>query len=166
MVTVMNIDRISRQRSEILTIAASANLVEAANKMTENEVGSLLALNDSGKIIGIVTEHDIVVKVVAAGLAPKDFIVDAIMTKTVISCAPSIASEEAQRIMAVHGIRHLPIVEDGIPVGMVSSRDILAQQLSAMRAMVQKQSRILQVLEYEHPGITTLQKDRAGRVVI
>jgi CBS domain-containing protein len=57
-------------------------------------------------------------------------------------------------------------VDDGVLVGMISSRDILAHQLSAARAIVREQSKFIQELEMEYPGITSIRKDHSGRVVI
>ena len=68
--------------------------------------------------------------------------------------------------MAKHGIRHLPIVDDGVAVGMISSRDILAQELEASKAVIQHQSAVLKELERTHPGITKLQVSASGRIVI
>ncbi len=166
MVTVQSVDRISKRRGGIFSISADATAAEAAKKMKHCQIGCLLALDCQGKMVGIVSERDIVAKIVAGGADVTATKVEKIMSKTIVSCPPGTPAHEAQRIMATHGIRHLPILVDGVPVGMVSSRDIMAQELSAMRAVVQKQSKLLQQLEEQHPGITRLDTDRAGRVVI
>lgn len=166
MVAAKGVDRISKRVGEVVTIPGEASVLDAARRMRQAQVGCLLAVNANGKVVGIVTEHDLAVKIVAPQVDAATTPVADIMTRTIISCAPGTPTHEAQRIMAMHNIRHLPIVENGGPIGMVSSRDILAQQLSDMKAVVQKQAKVLHQLEAEHPGITALQKDHAGRVVI
>ena len=165
MLTVKSVGRIARRDGGVQTISSGATAVDAACRMREAQVGSLLVLNANGTVVGIVTEHDLAIKIVASGTSPAVGVAE-IMTRAVISCLPGTTAEQAQRIMAVHNIRHLPIVEDGQPLGMVSSRDILARQLSAAKAVVQRQSKVLRQLETEYPGITAIEKDRAGRVVI
>lgn len=166
MITAKTVDRISRRRAEILTISAEASVAQAAVKMQESQVGCLLALSRTGKVCGIITERDIVNKVVATGDSPQVVRVEDVMNKSVISCAPNTPADEAHRLMADHRIRHLPIIEHGVPIGMISSRDLLAHQLSVMQAMVQHQAKILDQLEVEHPGITQLQRTSSGRLVI
>ena len=116
--------------------------------------------------MGIVTERDIIRGVVAKSIDPAATKVEQIMTQHVISCKLDTSAAKAQKIMAEHGIRHLPIVEDGIPVGMISSRDVLAHQLSATLTMATRQLQILQDLEEAHPGITSLKKDAGGRIIL
>jgi CBS domain-containing protein len=160
------VDRICKRQGAILTIASDAAILDAAVKMQHSQVGCLLALNGSGTLVGIITERDIINKVVADRADPAATRVERVMSRNIVTCSPGTATDEAQRIMAIHQIRHLPIVQNGVPVGMVSSRDLLAAQLSAVKAVVQKQARILRQLEVEYPGITRLDKDSAGRVVI
>jgi len=68
--------------------------------------------------------------------------------------------------MADHNIRHLPIVESGRALGMISSRDVLAHQLATVQAVARQQSKLLHDLEHQHPGISHIVKDGFGRVVI
>lgn len=166
MVTAKSVDRISKRRGEILAIDAQATIFQAAGKMKDSQIGCLLALSRNGKVVGIVTERDIVAKVVAEGGSAAVVRVEDIMTRSVVSVVPGTPAQDAQRLMATHGIRHLPIIEKGVPVGMVSSRDLLSHQLSAVQAIVKEQSRVLTTLEKEHPGITRLETTASGRVVI
>ncbi|RPI59884.1 MAG: CBS domain-containing protein [Planctomycetaceae bacterium] len=166
MLTVQKVDRLTRQHAEILTIPADASIVHAAEMMRRHNVGCLLVLDAGGNLDGLLTERDIISQVVATGENPFNVRVGKVMTRKVLTCSPDMSADEAQQIMAANAIRHLPIVENGKPVGMVSSRDILAQQVSAMRIEIQQHTRILDQLENEHPGISRLQTDNSGRVVI
>lgn len=166
MSTVQSIERVVRKDGRVITVSAETDVVTAARRMHDNQVGCLVVVDSARRIIGIVTERDILSKVVAKAANPATIPVKSIMTDGVISCGMDTSIGRARRIMAQHQIRHLPIIEDGVGLGMISSRDILAHELSTTRAIARHQSKILQELELEFPGITELRRDTAGRVVI
>ncbi len=166
MAVVKQIERIVKREGTVLTVDATETVAAAARRMTQNRIGSLVVVNPNGRIAGVVTERDILSKVVAACADPATVRVSAVMTPRVVACSPDTTITKAQQIMAGHGIRHLPIVEDGVLMGMISSRDILAHQLSATRAVVRRQSKIIHDLEREHPGITAIRRDPSGRVLL
>jgi CBS domain-containing protein len=166
MSSLRRIERIAKRYGKVLTASPDETIPAAARRMTEADVGSLLVLDGVGKVVGILTERDLLKKVIAKAQDAATVFVRDVMTRTVISCTMNSTCEEANRLMAHHKIRHLPIIENGVPVGMISSRDVLAHQLSASQALVRRQARVLADLENEHPGITQIQKDRTGRVVI
>ena len=151
---------------KVLTIDADCTVAQAAQTMERHRVGCLLAVDCEKKVVGILTERDIVNEVVARSADPNEVPVCEIMTADVVSCDVDTSITKAQEIMARHSIRHLPILHAGEPVGMISIRDILAHQLSAVREIARQQSRVLQQLETQHPGITQLETDQAGRIVI
>ena len=165
MMSVTKVGRAYERPAQLLTISAHASVAEGARKMLDNEVGSLVVKDDGGRAVGILTERDVMNEVVAKSRNPATTTVLQVMTRELISCAQGTPIAKAQRIMAEHGIRHLPVVRDGVPVGMISSRDVMAHQLSAARSLARRQTKILQSLETEHPGITKLEKDKAGRIV-
>jgi CBS domain-containing protein len=151
---------------EVLTVDPDQSVAEAAEKMRSHNIGCLVVIGQAERIVGILTERDIISKVVAVGGDAKDVLVAEVMTRKIVACSLDTPLSRAQQIMAQHGIRHLPIVENGRPVGMISSRDMLAHQLQAVQAVVRRQGMVLHQLEKEHPGITRIETDRAGRVVI
>jgi signal-transduction protein with cAMP-binding, CBS, and nucleotidyltransferase domain len=166
MSTVRQIDRMVKHGGDVLTVWMGASVAAAAQKMCANEVGCLIVVDGHSKAIGVITERDVISKVVAKSLDPSGTTVAEAMTAQIISCKFDMTVQQAQQIMSEHGIRHLPIIQNGVPVGMVSSRDVMAHRLSAAEAVVKKQYRILVDLEHEYPGITQLEKDHAGRIVI
>ena len=165
MTTVKQIERMVRREGHVLTISTKDSVADAAKRMNENDIGSLIVMNTRSSIVGILTERDIIGKVVAQAKDPTATNVTEVMTKQVVACGLDTSVTKAQRIMAEYGIRHLPIIEEGVPVGMISSRDVLAHQLSTAEALARQQFAVLQDLEGEYPGITKLQMDNAGRVV-
>ena len=166
MSNVKRIERIVKRDGKVHTVKSQATVATAAKEMRKYHVGCLIVVDKSGGVVGIVTERDIIDKVVAKTSDPLSICVSAIMTPKVISCSMQTEIPKARKLMARHGTRHLPIIEGTAAVGMISSRDIMAHELSATRAIVRKQSQVLTELEQSHPGITKLQKDSGGRIVI
>jgi len=129
--------------SEIMTKAAVIDqpgdtLVEAARKMWEQQTGSLLVL-DGSDLVGILTERDIL-KAVATGTALEDTRISQVMSKDLISVGPGTSLREAAKIMADRWIRHLPVLDAGKLVGVLSQRDlagVLAGALNEPEALHQ-----------------------------
>jgi CBS domain-containing protein len=116
------------KRSPVI-INPKSTVQDAAKEMKGEGVGSLIVI-DSGKPIGIITESDILKKVVAEGLNSSKILVDDIMTSPIITVKPDTTIEEAIKTMGELGIRRLPVVEKGKLLGMTTEKDIL--QVSPM----------------------------------
>jgi diguanylate cyclase (GGDEF)-like protein/putative nucleotidyltransferase with HDIG domain len=131
-------DVIVERPAEIITISHNATIKAAAAKMFTNKVACLIVNNDNGNFIGVVTERDIVNRVVAASMDIEKTTIDEIMTTQVISCSPNTPSSKIREIMTSHQIRHLPIVYNKVVVGIVSTRDLMARQLLEDRAAAEE----------------------------
>lgn len=127
--------------SEIMTKAAVSDaaddtLAEAATRMWNAQTGSLLVM-DGESLVGIVTERDLL-RAVANGLQPDQVPLKDVMRTDVLTAGPQTTLREAAKIMATRWIRHLPIVENGKVVGIVSQRDltgVLAEALHEPEAL-------------------------------
>jgi CBS domain-containing protein len=113
--------------SEIMTPAAVTDraddtLAEAARKMWEQQTGSLV-VTEGDELIGILTERDIL-RAVATGIPLESTSVSDAMAKDVITAPPGMSLREAARIMTEKWIRHLPVVDRGALVGILSQRDL------------------------------------------
>ena len=113
--------------SEIMTNAAVIDqpddtLSEAARKMWEQQTGSLLVM-DGDDLVGIVTERD-VLKAVATGMAVDDTRISQVMSKDLVTVGPGTSLREAAKVMAERWIRHLPVLDNGKLVGVISQRDL------------------------------------------
>jgi CBS domain-containing protein len=109
---------------DVLTVAPEDTLGEVATKMVERGVGSVVVA-DFGRIIGVLTERDIM-RAVAARTHSSDARVREWMTADPITATADMSVEDAAKTMFDHGFRHLPIVEGERAVGIVSIRDVAA----------------------------------------
>ena len=119
---------------EILSIGPKNTLLEMAGVLSKNRVGALLVVNEHGKLVGIVSERDIVKKMVELGDGVTSCLVQTVMTQSIISCAPEDSVITTLAIMNKNNIRHLPVVVNGEPLTMLSIRefDIACQHLEAL----------------------------------
>jgi CBS domain-containing protein len=160
-----SVDRILRNRCKVVCVDPNTTMAQAAHRMRICNISSLVVTNEQGLVVGIVTERD-VVELVVLKKDPATATVAQSMSQRMVTCSPQTTIPEALRLMTKHGIRHLPVVHEGKPIGMVSSRDILAYELEKTREVVQSQSLVLRELESSYPGITRVQLSAGGRVVI
>jgi len=133
--TVKDIGQVVEQPNRLVAIKENATVAEAAKKMSDNQIGSLVVFNTDGKFAGVLTERDMLKKVLTSYSAPTNLLVREIMTDEPISCGMDTTIEKVEQLMAEHKIRHVPVVKDGVPIGMVSSRDVIAYQLHSNKAM-------------------------------
>jgi CBS domain-containing protein len=108
--------------SDVLTVDPSDTIGETAQKMVERGVSSAV-VSDYGTLIGIVTERDLT-RAVAGRVHTSEARVREWMTSDPITLGPDASADEAARIMLDNGFRHVPIVDEGRAVGIVSIRDV------------------------------------------
>lgn len=106
----------------LLTIVGTESVLAAARCMAERKVRSILVV-DRDRLIGVFTGTDMIGRVVAAGLSPENTAVAQVMTPDPVTIGPETLAIEALRLMQEGGYRHLPIVEDGRLLGIVSRKD-------------------------------------------
>ena len=103
---------------------SSENVREVARKMSDRNVGAVAVL-DSGKLVGIFSERDLMKRVVAEGRDPEKTQVQNVMTKDIIVAESADDLDSALQKMHSLGCRHLPVVDAGNLIGMISLRDLL-----------------------------------------
>lgn len=116
---------------EPVTIDLGATVLQAAQKMSESNKGAILVVAE-GRLQGIFTERDLLTRVVAANRDPQDTKVDDVMSSRLVVGQPSDDFQTGLRRMVTNSCRHLPVVEQGRVIGMVSRRDLMAQDILAM----------------------------------
>ena len=108
----------------IFHASASDNVRDVAKMMSDKNVGAV-AILDSGRLVGIFSERDLMKRVVAEGLNPEKTKIANVMTKDIVAGKPEDDINQALQKMHSVGCRHLPIIDSGNLVGMVSLRDLL-----------------------------------------
>ena len=111
--------------SPVISISENENVVKAATLMREQKVGAIIITNNEGKPVGIVTERDIVNRVVADGNAPNEIRVKDIMTAPLKTVDPEMNIMDAMNLMDKMNIRRLGVRYKGDLVGIISDRNII-----------------------------------------
>jgi CBS domain-containing protein len=121
------------------TVEPDASVVEAARTMRERDTG-IVPVVENGKLIGTVTDRDIVVRLIAEGRDPGSATVREIASTDLVTVDPQQDLDEGLRLMARHKVRRLPVVEtDGRLVGIVSQADVARQEDDARTGEVVEQ---------------------------
>jgi CBS domain-containing protein len=136
-------DIISNQK--ILALPADASVRVAARAMAGHHVGSVMVV-EQRKLVGIFTERDGLTRVLAAGVDPDTTELSAVMTRRVMTISPDRSLVNALHQMHDNGFRHMPVVEDGVPVGMVSVRDALGSDLLEFEHQAEIKDRLSEVM--------------------
>ena len=126
MATVQKI--LDHKGAAVVTCAPTATVLDSARLMNQHGIGGVVVV-DAGKVLGIFTERDVLRRVVAAQQDPATTRLLDVMTTPVISCEPGTQVDECRAIVTARRVRHLPVVQDGKLVGVITSGDILAHQL-------------------------------------
>jgi len=164
--TIRETDLSTRRLEPILTIDQYETVAAAARKMADYDVGCLIVLGNDRQVVGIVSERDITARVVARRIDPTETAVARIMTRNVVACRLHTPLDQVRRMMSAHNVRHMPVIEDGAPLGMVSVRDLLAYELQHWQEVAAEQSRLIEDIEREHPEVVHWRRDPSGRLVI
>lgn len=114
---------------DILLMSQDMTVREAVRRMTKENYGSVLVEHD-GKFVGIFTERDALSRVLTEGRNPDTTTLHEVMTHNPVSVHPDRPLVNALHMMYQYGFRHVPVVEDGRPIGVVSVRDALGAELS------------------------------------
>lgn len=140
---------ILKQKSQdIWHISPDACVYDAIEIMAEKYVGALLVIAE-GKLVGVVSERDYARKVILQGKSSKQTQVKEIMTSPAIFVTPEQTIEDSMRIMTEKHIRHLPVVENGKILGVVSIGDLVKWMLSAQQHTI---SQLHNYINSQYPG--------------
>lgn len=133
------IRQLLRGKHDVYSIAPEATVLEALQLMADKNVGALLVLKE-GRLTGIFSERDYARKVVLQGKASKETPVAEIMTAKVVTIDPDRSAGECMALMTEKRFRHLPVMENGQLLGVISMGD-------AVRAVVEEQRFTITQLE-------------------
>jgi len=110
--------------NNLKSLPKSASIWEAANMMRENDIGDVVVIGEDSKILGIVTDRDIVVRAIAQGKDPSTTKLEEITSKDLVTVSSTDDADQAVRLMREKAIRRLPVVDGDRPVGFVSIGDL------------------------------------------
>lgn len=114
--------------SPVITMRSNAKVSEAASAMCAHNIGSLVVVDSNEKPIGIITERDMIRKVVVTSRNPKSVDVTQIMSSPLVTGDPDMDLEDSAKLMINKKIKRLPIVDQGRIVGIVTFTDLIRAQ--------------------------------------
>jgi len=123
---------LSVKGTEVLTIEPTTNLAAAAKLLAERKIGALVVTGPDQRVVGIVSERDIVQELAAHGPAALDLALTEVMTRKVTTCSASDTISSVMERMTAGKFRHLPVLDQGRLAGIVSIGDVVKHRLQEM----------------------------------
>ena len=128
-------DIVKVKESNIYSVTGGISVYDAIKVMGEKNIGALLVMED-GKLMGILSERDYARKVVLKGKLSKDTLVKEIMTEQVITVTNDDSLEKCMELMSEKHIRHLPILQNGTVMGMISIGDVVNAVIASQKETI------------------------------
>lgn len=122
---------------EVYTISPDATVLEALQKLAEHNIGAL-PVTEGGQLVGIFSERDYARKVILRGRASRDTSVRDSMTPDVVSVTPGDDMAFCMQLMTDKRIRHLPVLEDGRLIGLISVGDVVKAVMAEQKFMIEQ----------------------------
>ena len=130
----------------VTSALADTTVRAAAVAMANQQVGAIMVVDDKGLLTGLFTERDVLNRVVAKGLDPDTTPLSAVMTSALQTATPDKPLAHALHMMFEGGFRHVPVVENGKPVGMVSARNALGLEICQFEKELKDRDHIAEIL--------------------
>ena len=122
-------DIIKVKGSNVVTTAADETVAATARLLNVKRIGAIVVCDAHGKVIGVISERDIIGGIAIDGQRALDMRVRDLMTSKVISCKPTDTISEVMKVMTERRFRHLPVIEDGELRGIISIGDVVKNRL-------------------------------------
>ncbi len=130
----MQISSILKEKGgEVVSVAPDTSVSEISSIIASRRIGAVVVLAERSRLAGIVSERDVVKAIAARGAAALQLTAQDIMTQAVVTASPTTSVNEAMAVMDEGYFRHLPVVDGGALIGIISVRDVV-------RAHIQQQS--------------------------
>lgn len=127
----------SKPDKSVYSIGPTASVLEALKLMADRNIGGLLVL-EGGKVVGVVTERDLARKVFRLAKSTGETQVSEIMTSPVMYVSPDRTTEECLALMTENRFRHLPVLDKGRLVGLVSIGDLVKDVISEQKFIIEQ----------------------------
>ena len=128
----------------LVTLPGSATVLEAAERMTAERVGAILVVDGDGQPSGMFTERDLMTRVVVERRDVAQVTIGEVMTKELFTGSPDQPVDKVARQMRHRHIRHLPVIDDGRVLGLLSFRDLISAHLSDAKGEVESLTSYIQ----------------------
>ncbi len=126
-------DILSRKGGLVYTVTPGTTVAQIAQQLGARRIGSVLVMEDTDKVAGIVSERDLVCAVSRHGTAALDLEARQVMTRDVVTCHPDDSIDQVMQTMTTGRFRHLPVVDRGELLGLVSIGDVVKARLEEAR---------------------------------
>lgn len=127
----------SKQHQTVYNIRPDARVLDAVKMMAEKKIGALLVM-EGERVVGIISERDYARKIVLMGRSSSDTAVRDIMSSPVMYVRPDQTNEECMALMTENRLRHLPIMDDGKLVGLISIGDLVKDIISEQQFTIEQ----------------------------
>jgi CBS domain-containing protein len=127
----------TKPEQTVHTISPSTSVFDAVRRMAEKNIGALLVMEDV-KIVGIITERDYARKIVLMGRSSKETPVRDTMTSPVMYVRPDQTNEECMALMTDNRVRHLPVMDSGRLIGIISIGDLVKDIIAEQKFTIQQ----------------------------
>lgn len=134
------------KRQIVLALPAATAVREAARRMKEQGVGAVMVIDHHGRLAGIFTERDCLFRVLAEDVNPDTTTLAMVMTPNPVTITAERRVGHALHLMHDNGFRHIPVVDHGVPVGMISIRDALGPELANFEREASRKSELTEIL--------------------
>lgn len=128
----------SKADQTIHTIRPDATVYDAVKLMAEKNIGALLVVTETGQIVGMITERDYARKIVLMARSSKETPVRDVMTSPVLCVGRDRTSEECMALMTEHRVRHLPVMDGGKLIGIISIGDLVKDIISEQKFTIEQ----------------------------
>jgi CBS domain-containing protein len=133
----MNVATILKTKGRLVTTARPETpLRDIANKLAVKKIGAIVIVGDGGRVAGIISERDLVRAIADSGPTALNVSAADVMTRNVVTCRESSTLDELMELMTTGRFRHVPVVEDGALVGLISIGDVVKYHLADMELEV------------------------------
>ncbi|HEX7022335.1 MAG TPA: CBS domain-containing protein, partial [Trueperaceae bacterium] len=133
---------LNRKGHEVLSISPTASVYEAIRKMAQHQVGALVVL-ERGTLSGIISERDYARKVILQGRRSRETAVREVMTREVVTVRPEQSTFYCMEVMTEGRVRHLPVLDEGRLVGIISIGDVVKSIISQQEFMIEELERYI-----------------------
>ena len=155
---------LDRKPIGLVTLHQAAEISVVAEKLSSANIGTVLLTDDDGQLSGIISERDIIRAVTDYGDKVTTLKAENLMKREIVTCRPESGLTDVLALMSQHSIRHIPVIDDGRLVGLVSVRDILDTQQQLLFAGTERRNQDANALREAHDGLAEAFAERTAQL--